>query len=447
MKNLDDLRRDRQSAAQKMQQVALQLGELEGAADTDDAALAAAQTEFDSAETDFQAADRAVKRMEAVEAAQAAAATGDAGQGTGGQGTGGQGGQTAPAQAQNPAHQGLEVGFMALALAANRGDVTRAVAQLERDGHSGIGAALNSTSESAGGVLVPRPMAAQMIELLRPRVVVRKAGARTVPMSAGELRHAKQTGGATASYGGEMDPIEPSEPSFDKIDRTLKKLRALVPVSNTLLNRATIGTATVVRDDMLKVMALREDLAFLRNDGSGDLPKGLRYWALSAHWDAGPVAATANAADLAIRRAVSLVEDANVSMITPGWTMRAGAKSWLASLRDANGNLLYPEIDAKGTLKGFPIYTTSQIPNNLGVGGNETEITFADFSEMMIGEGGEMRIAQSTEAAFVDASGDTQSAFQNDLTLFRAITEHDFAPEHDEAIAGFNAADWSLQAA
>ncbi|QOL80770.1 hypothetical protein [Pseudooceanicola spongiae] len=45
---------------------------------------------------------------------------------------------------------------MALALAANRGDLTRAVAQLERDGHSGIGAALNSTSESAGGVFRAR---------------------------------------------------------------------------------------------------------------------------------------------------------------------------------------------------------------------------------------------------------------------------------------------------
>lgn len=438
--NLDDLRRARKAAADKMKASADKLAELEAAEAPDEAAMATAQAEFDAADTEFQAADRKVKRAEGVEAAQAAAATGDTS-------TPAAPAATVPAQPVNPDHQGLEVGFMALALAANRGDRERASAMLESEGHSGIGAALNSTSETAGGVLVPRPLASQMIELLRPRVVVRKAGARTVPMSAGELRHAKQTGGATASYGGEIDPIEESEPSFDKVDRSLKKLSSLVPVSNTLLTRATVGGAQMIRDDMLKVMALREDLAFLRNDGSGVLPKGMRYWALGAHWDAGPVAATALAADTALRRCVSLVEDANVSMMKPGWIMRASAKAWVASLRDANGNPLFPEVERAGTLKGYPIHTTSQVPNNLGAGSNETEIYFADFAEMMIGEGGDLRIAQSTEAAFVDSSGDTQSAFQRDMTLFRAIAEHDFAPEHDEAIAGFNAADWSLQAA
>ena len=441
--NLDDLRRARKAAADKMKLAADKLAELEGAETPDETALAAAQTEFEGADTEFQAADKKVKRAEAVEAAQSAAATGDAQQpGTPAAPTG-----SVPAQAQNPEHQGVEVGFMALALAASRGDKDRAVAMLEREGHSGIGATLNSTTESAGGVLVPRPLASQMITLLRPRVVVRKAGARTVPMSAGELRHAKQTGGATASYGGEIDPIVESEPSFDKIDTKLKKLSSLVPVSNTLLMRATVGGAIMIRDDMLKVMSLREDLGFLRNDGSGDLPKGLRYWAPGANWDAGPVSATAMAADTALRRCIALVEDANVSMTSGGWIMRASAKAFLSSLRDANGNTLYPEIERAGTLKGFPVHTTSQVPNNLGAGSNETEIYFADFAEMMIGEGGDLRLAQSTEASFVDTGGTTQSAFQRDMTLFRAIAEHDFAPEHDEAIAGFNAADWSLQAA
>lgn len=438
--NLDDLRRARKAAADKMKAAADTLAELEAAEAPDDAAMASAQADFDAADAEFQAADRKVKRAEGVEAAQAAAATGD----TAASATPA---ATTPAQAANPEHQGLEVGFIALALAATRGDRDRASAMLDREGHSGIGAVLNSTTETAGGVLVPRPLAAQMIGMLRPRVVVRKAGARTVPMSAGELRHAKQTGGATASYGGEIDPIQESEPSFDKVDRSLKKLSALVPVSNTLLTRATVGGAQMIRDDMLKAMAEREDLAFLRNDGSGVLPKGMRYWALGANWDAGPVAATAVAADTALRRCVSLVEDANVSMTTPGWIMRSSAKSWVASLRDANGNPLFPEVERAGTLKGFPIHMTSQVPDNLGVGSNETEVYFADFAELMIGEGEEMRIAQSTEAAFVDTNGDTQSAFQRDMTLFRAITEHDFAPAHDEAIAGFNAADWSLQAA
>lgn len=119
-------------------------------------------------------------------------------------------------------------------------------------------------------------------------------------------------------------------------------------------------------------------------------------------------------------------------------------KNWLANLRDAAGHKVFPSIELSGELLGYSIKTTSQLPNNLGVGGNETEIVFADWNEIVIGESQKITIASSTEAAFVNASGDTISAFQNDLTLMRAVAEHDIAPLHDEAIAGFNGAGWSL---
>ncbi|WP_236638012.1 phage major capsid protein [Mangrovicoccus ximenensis] len=98
-------------------------------------------------------------------------------------------------------------------------------------------------------------------------------------MPAGQLRHARQTGSATASYGTELAKIAESEPSFDKLDQSYKKLTALVPVSNTLLRQSGMGIAMIVRDDILRVMALREDIAFLRGDGSANTPTGMRNWA------------------------------------------------------------------------------------------------------------------------------------------------------------------------
>jgi len=146
-----------------------------------------------------------------------------------------------------------------------------------------------------------------------------------------------------------------------------------------------------------------------------------------------------------VRRCVSQVEDANVPMSKPGWIMRASAKNWMAALRNPDtGFKVFPSIDNDGTLMGYPIHVTSQIPDNLGVGGDETEITFADFDEIVIGDSQVITIDVSREAAFVDVNGDTISAFQRDLTLMRAIAEHDMAPMHDEAIAGFNAVGWSL---
>jgi hypothetical protein len=50
----------------------------------------------------------------------------------------------------------------------------------------------------------------------------------------------------------------------------------------------------------------------------------------------------------------------------------------------------------------------------------------------------------SQEAYFIDESGSQASAFQSDLSLIRAITEHDFQMRHDEAIAVLNNVLWQL---
>ncbi len=436
-KNIADLRRARRAAADTMQAAADRIAALE---EQDSApapeAMAAATADFEAAQASFATAQAAVQRAEAVEAAQAAAAVGD--------------GNPAPipvpgmpAAAQDPALKGVGFGFAVQALARNRGDRERAVADLDRAGHSAISAALSGASEAAGGVTVPQPLATEVIDLLRARSVVRAAGTRTFPMPAGEMRRAKLLASATASYGAENAVIAASEQSFGALDQSFKKLTALVPIGNSLLRHSGVGIAQVVRDDMLSVMALREDLAFLRGPGDASSPKGLRSWIPAANWTAS-VAATAAASELALRRLVSRVEDADVPMVAPRWIMRASAKNWLASLKDGVGLVLFPSIQANGTLFGYPISTTSQIPDNLGTGGNETEIYFGDFNEAMIGDSMVLTIGVSSEAAYVNDGGDLVSAFANDLTLMRAISEHDFAPAHDEAFAGFSAAGWSI---
>lgn len=437
-KDIDDHRRDREAAAQAMETAADALSDLEAAEAPDEAALAAAQAEFDAAESDFAAADKRVKRAESVEAAKAKAATaGDEDQ-TAGAGTG-----SVPAQAKNPEHKGIEVGFMIAALANNKGNREAAVAQLDRDGFSGIGAIMTGATESAGGITIPQAQSSDLIEMLRPRVTVRASGARTVPMPAGELRDARQTGSATASYGAEAAPAVESEQTFDAVDKSFKKLTSLVPLSNSLIRHSSIAMAVVARDDMLKVMAAREDIGFLRNDGTGDLVKGLRSWCPVGNWQTG-VGVSVAAIDVALRKCVDVVEDADVAMTRGGWIMRASTKNFLASLKDANGNLLYPSIESNGQLRGYPIRTSSQIPNNLGVGSDETEIYFADFDEVVIGDAMAITIATSDQASFVDQGGTTISAFQRDLTLMRAVSEHDLAPRHDEALSGITAAGWSL---
>lgn len=434
--DINDLRRMLKASADDMEIKAKAIEDLEAAEDTDEQALAAAVAAFEAAESEFKSLQVKVTRAESVERAKAATATSEI--------------DTPPAAPvavatpKDPEHEGIEVGFMAHALINARGDRDRAAARLEQEGHSAISAALSGATESAGGVTLPRPQAQQVIGLLRPRVTVRASGARIHDMPAGELRNARQATPASAAYGAENAAIVESEPTFDKVEEKFRKLTSLVPIGNSLLRHSSASIAILVRDSIILEMGLKNDLAFLRFDGTGNLPKGLRQWALADHWQAAVAGNDPAVVEAAIRRIKSKVEDANVAMAAPGWIMRASAKNFLASLRWPNGFKVFPSIDDSGTLHGYPIRTTSQIPDNLGAGGDETEIYFADFAEIMIGDAMQISFGSSTEAAFVNQAGDTVSAFQNDLTLMRAIAEHDMAPMHDEAIAGLNGVGWSL---
>lgn len=438
--DINDLRRMLRAASDTMGTAAQAIEDLETAEARDEAAIAEAVASFEAAETEFGALQSRLNRAEAVEAARASTASSELAVVTPAPAPA----QTAAAQVSDPAHDGIEIGFMAHALINSRGDRDRAVSRLEQDGHSAISAALSGATESAGGVTLPRPQAQQVIGLLRPRVTVRASGARIHDMPAGELRNARLATPASAAYGAENGAIIESEPTFDKVEEKFRKLTSLVPVGNSLLRHSSASVAALVRDSILLEMGLKNDLAFLRFDGSGNTPKGLRHWALAEHWQDAVAGSDPAVIEAAIRRIKSKVEDANVAMASPGWIMRASAKNFLASLRWANGFKVFPSIDENGTLHGYPIRTTSQIPDNLGVGGDETEIYFADFAEIMIGDAMQITFGTSTEASYVNQLGDTVSAFQSDLVLMRAIAEHDLAPAHDVAIAGLNGVGWSL---
>jgi len=438
-KHLDDLRRARKAAADNMQTIAGKMSDLEGAETPDTVALDAAQAEFDAAQKAFHDADKAVKRGEATEAALAASA----GAGDDAGGTGGALGSV-PAQPINPDHVGAEAALMVHALAATGGNKDKAAGRLESQGYGAVAATLVGADENSGGVLIPRAQVAKVIPMLRAKTVLDKCGARAVPVSAGEMRNAKQTGRASAAYADEIGEAQESNPTYEPVSETLKDLKALVPVSNRLLERSDIAVAMMVLEDMLSAMALKRDIAGLRYDGTGLLPKGVRHWIPAGNWLATVDASSVALIDLALRSLVDKVEDADVPMFKPGWVMRASAKNFLASLKDVNGRPYYPEIDEKGMLKGYPIYTTSQVPKDLGVGGDETEITFGDWAELMIGEEERIVVSQSRDASYRDTGGTMQSAFQQGKTLLLAVTANDFAPDHEEAFAGFNAQGWTL---
>ncbi|KKL78898.1 hypothetical protein LCGC14_2020260, partial [marine sediment metagenome] len=344
------------------------------------------------------------------------------------------------AHSETPTHKkGIGAARFVRAFAFGRGDLDRAryfVSKVYSDELGDkVNRALQAGDLTAGGAFIPPEFAAEIIELLTARAVIRAAGARVLPMNSGTLTLRKRTAGSTATYVGEGQNITKTQPAAGQIVLTSKKLAAIVPISNDLLTFDTGGLADeFVRDDLVTEIAVREDQAFIRDNGLQDTPKGLRYWAQSANITSTNGTSSANI-ESDFKDLIQDLEGNDVRMIRPVWLMAPRSKNHLINLRDATGNLVYPEIrGANPTLYGWPVFYTTNIPTNLGSGSNETEVYLVDMADAIIGQATALELAVDSSASYID-SGSLVSAFSRDETLVRAISRHDFAVRHAESVA------------
>lgn len=289
---------------------------------------------------------------------------------------------------------------------------------------------------TVGGNLIPVAFSTDMIELLRPAVAVRSLNPTEVDLSYGNLTIPRQSSSATAQYQGELTPIPVSQPAFDTLTLSAKKLTGFVAVSNDLIRRSPVNAEAIVRDDLVQTVARREDLAFLRGDGSSGTPTGLLNLAPSGNKITGGGVTLANAVTQ-LQSMIVTMQNANSRMLRPGWIFNPTVRWFLAGLRDGVGSFVFKnELDA-GTLYGFPYRITTAIPNNLTSGGGThgAEIYLADFADVLIGNTMNMSVDMSDVASFVDGSSVQHNSFQEDMSVFRIITENDFNVRHTGSVA------------
>ncbi|CAN5576343.1 phage major capsid protein [soil metagenome] len=330
--------------------------------------------------------------------------------------------------------------------------------------------ALVTSSGAAGGFVVPPDYMHEIIELLRPMAVVRGAGPRIIPMPRGTMTLPGQGSAASASYGPEGKRIGSSQPGLNNIVASFKKLTALVPVSNDMMRYADPAIDAFVRDDLVKVIALTEDAAFILSDGTQDTPRGFLSFAGGYAKALGGVAGTfltggnstagsggnfitstavytlaTVAAELG--GAVNKLDVANVPDFKRVWFMHPRSYNYLNNVQNSLGVYVYRDELSKGTLLGYPFKKTTQIgANYYNADGSQTDCSFVFLVEMtedMILDSMSLELAVSREGTYVDGSGQTISAFSNDQTIIRAIAEHDHQLRHDAAVAVIQFVRWA----
>lgn len=389
----------------------------------------------------------------------------------------------APAQVKNDPWEkdkSLVFGGCMKAIAAGGGNLytaRQAAVEIYGENHE-VTKALLAGSGPAGGFVIPEGTMAELIPLLQAQSVVRAAGPRVLPMPRGTMRMAGQNAPATAAYGSEVGRIPASQLQTRNIVATYKKLSAFVPLSNDLMRYSDAAFDALVRDDMIRQLGLREDLAFVMGDGASDSPRGhlsfangwvaanggtVGVWSTTGNStfavnavdpsgttggnfitsDPSPTLATV-AAEIA--GAVNRLDTANVPDMKRVWFLHPRSYNYLYNVQNSLGLYAFRDELQKGTLHSYPVRKTTQIGTNYwDATGTNKDLSFVFLVEMtedMIFDSMQIELAMSREGSYVDSSGSTISAFQEDQTLIRAICEHDHQMRHDQSIAVIQGVRW-----
>lgn len=301
--------------------------------------------------------------------------------------------------------------------------------------------AMAEGTPSAGGVLVPLEYMPDVLGLLRSLAVVRRAGP-AFRNFARQVNQLSVSSGSVAYYTPENAQGQISELTFGEAPfLTRHNLMGLVPVSNILLDDAA-EAERIVREDMAEVMALREDLAFLRGTGLSGEPTGLRN---KGGVTLDPIAPGANGFQPSLydlRRIRARFRALNARNPRPVWFFNTAFISYLETLSDTLGRpllesslLTINEDQSTGVIDGTPFFATNQIPANLtqGSASNATDLMLVDISTVVVGTADELELDVSTEATYWDGT-QWVSTYQNRQSLFRGWLSHDIAAQRPNMI-------------
>jgi len=279
---------------------------------------------------------------------------------------------------------------------------------------------LNASTPTDGGFTIPTAFSADYIKALYANTILDKLGLRRVPMPNGNFTIPKMSSSSAASWVGETTSSGETQPGFAAVNLKAKKLKALCAVSNTLLRQSGVGLESWVADDLQEKARIALDNAFLYGAGTEYTPKGLEN-----QTDVQTSGSSTTAFSLTTPiDMVALLEQANVPMTNVSWLFSPTGKSWILSKAFSSGPWAWAdEMLRNKTLNGYKYVTSSTVSYTSS--GPYSDFWIGDFSQMIWGVGYDMTMEMSREGTYNDGSN-IISAFDQDLTLVRLITEHDF---------------------
>ncbi len=292
-------------------------------------------------------------------------------------------------------------------------------AEFEKSQYVEVNKVMGSAVGTAGGFLIPPEYSNAVIELLRDKAVIRQMGPTVFQMNSDTLSFNRQTGSTVAYWVEEGDEKTESDITLGQETLVLKEVAGITRVNNNLLADSSPAVDTLIKTDLVKVLTLAEDLAFIQGTG-GPQPLGIYNDPLIPTTTLGAGdGATPSFDDLWDAQLAIEVANGNFN----GWLIHPRTKNTLRKLKDGNGNYIYTTGDLnKGehdALLGIPVFKSNQIPITLTFGAgpaDQSYIILGDWTEFVIGE-------KAGEGFMLDVS--PHRYFEFDQTAIRLVRRMD----------------------
>jgi HK97 family phage major capsid protein len=262
---------------------------------------------------------------------------------------------------------------------------------------------LSAGTFNAGGATIQTSVEPSLIPLLRNKMVVGRAGATMMSGLVGNLELPRQTGAASATWQTETGAPGNSSQTFDQVSLSPQRLSAVTAFSKQLLAQSQLDVQGIVRDDLLKIVALAQDNAALQGTGTSNQPVGILNTQANVG-SSGVYSYTAPSVTFAsgyptwtnIVQFEGNVENLNVDLDdnTCAYIVSPAVKAFWKTLAQTDPratNQFYPkflmeevrtENDGRcGMINGYKAFATNQL--------NATnQVIFGKFSDLVIGTWG-----------------------------------------------------------
>lgn len=232
--------------------------------------------------------------------------------------------------------------------------------------------ALSEGTDSAGGYTVPEILGARLIDRMRKRATVIRAGATTVPLGSDVVNIARVASDPVAAWRLENAAVAESDPTFERVQFTARALAVLVKVSRELIEDST-NIEEALSNAFAQSMAIELDRVALLGSGTAPEPRGVYNTTGISTVSMGVNGAALTSYDPMLD-AIQALQDANAGDPSAAIMAPRTVKGFNKLKDTTNQPLRRPQ-----SIESLAFLGTTQIPVN------QTQGTSSDCSTVIVG--------------------------------------------------------------